>query len=193
MTTTLIPAIGACTLGFALLGCAATQSTSFRRMSAADHEQAAQADPDAIGATAAEHREAAQRLRETEHFACAEVPDVERDLGPFERRDRIVAVDAVKDRVFPKAPLQLFGVDVAIRATPGTTEQWIGRVIECHLAHYAVVGATAAQAPSPLLVRGANIHVSSTADGFRVSITSKDIDVARQVLSAGRALLPSAS
>src|SRR5580692_8662110 len=108
-----------------------------------------------MGVPAVEHREAAQRLRDRERFACAEVPDAERDLGPFARRDRIMDVQAVQDRVFPKAPPRLFGVSVVLRATPGVTEPWLGRVIECHLAHYAVVGANAASAPSPLLVPNA--------------------------------------
>ena len=193
MIAKILSPMSALATGLVLAGCAATQSPGFRKMSAIDHEHAAQYGADATGATSSEHREAAQQLREAEHLACAEVPDADRDLGPFARRDRIVGIEAVRDRVYPKASPQLFGVNVTIRATPGVTEQWIGRVIDCHVAHYAVVGVDVAPPPSPVLVHGATVQVFSTADGFRVSITSKDIDVAREVLRAGRALVATAS
>jgi hypothetical protein len=157
-------------------------------MSAVDHERAAQQGTDESGATVAEHLEAAGHLRGAEQSACADVPAADRDQGLFAHRDQIVALDEVRDRRFPKWPPQLFGVSLTIRATPGVTEEWIGRVIQCHVAHYAVVGAAASKEPSPLLVVGAVIRVSSTGLGFRVSITSSDIEVAREVLNAGRSL-----
>ncbi len=101
--------------------------------------------------------------------------------------------EEVRDRLYPKASPQLFGVNFTLRATPGVTEQWLSRVIGCHLAHYAVVGASSFPAPSPLLVPGARIQVSSTADGFRVTITSRDIDVAREVRDSGRSLFAHAT
>jgi hypothetical protein len=76
---------------------------------------------------------------------------------------------------------------------PGVTEQWIGRVIQCHVAHYAVVGTSATRAASPPLTSRVLISVSSTAVGFRVSITSPDIDIARQLAQSGRALMANAS
>jgi hypothetical protein len=156
-------------------------------MAAVDHERAASSAADDFGATPAEHLEAARRLRDNERSACTEVPDRDRDEGLFAMRDRIVAVKEVREKVYPKAPPQLVGVSIDLRATPGVTEQWIGRIIGCHVAHYAVVGAAGAP-PSPLLAPGAQLRVSSTSDGFRISVTSKDADVAREALSAGRAL-----
>ncbi len=49
---------------------------------------------------------------------CAEVPDADRDQGPFARRDRIVSVSEVREKVYPKAPPQLVGAAVYVRATP---------------------------------------------------------------------------
>jgi hypothetical protein len=144
---------------FAVVGCAETGSPELRGAAAVDRER----------------------------LACAEVPDRDRDAGILAMRGQIVAVEEVRDKVFPKAPPQLVGVRIDVRATPGVTQQWIGRVIGCHAAHYAVAGAAGAPA-SPVLVPGARVRVSSTADGFRISITSDDLDVARQALSAGRAL-----
>jgi hypothetical protein len=42
-------------------------------------------------------------------------------------------------------------------------------------------------------INGVLIRVSSTAVGFRVSITSPDIDIARQLAQSGRALMANAS
>lgn len=114
-------------------------------------------------------------------------------MGPFAHRERIVAVEQVQDRVFPKAPLRPFGIAVTIRATPGVTEQWMGRVIQCHVAHHEVIGAAGEPASSPLLTTGAHIVVSSTSTGFKISITSADYDTAQTVIERGRALTTNAS
>ena len=156
-------------------------------MSAVDHEQAARSSADATGASPADHLAAAQQLRDEERSACAAVPDADRDRGPLARRDRITAVEEIRDHTFPKAPLQPFGVAVYLAAEPGLTEQWVGRVVSCYVAHRAVVGGGAQE--SPLLAPGARIHVSSTSVGFRISITSPDIDVARQVIRETHALV----
>ncbi len=176
-----------------LAACAATESTGFRQMTAADHEAAARGAQDAIGATSAEHLAAAQQLRSAEVSACVDVSEQERDQGPFVHRDRILAVEEVQDHVFPKAPLRPFGIAVTVRATPGLTEQWIGRVIQCHLAHHEVVGSLANSETSPLLVNGVRIKVSSTSVGFKVSITTPDFDAAQAVIEKGRALTGNAS
>jgi hypothetical protein len=157
-------------------------------MAAVDHERVAAAGAEDHGATAAEHLDAARRLRDVERSACVEVPDRDRDEGLSAMRNRIVAIEEVREKVYAKAPPQLVGVRIDVRATPGVTEQWLGRIIGCHVAHYAVVGATEAP-PSPILVPGAQIQVSSSSDRFRISVTSKDIDVAREAVSAGRALM----
>ena len=185
--------LGVISVGLAVAGCASTQSASLRKMTAADREHAARTGQDSTGATRAEHLAAAQDLRETEQFACAGVPETDRDQGPFAQRGRIASVEVVRDRVFPKAPAQPFGIVVYIRATPGLTEQRLGRVIQCHVAHHAVVGASAVEETSPLLVDKSQIYVSSTVAGFRVSITSSDIDVARRVVRKGQALIGNAS
>jgi hypothetical protein len=177
----------------ALAGCTGTQSATFRGMTAADHERAAQGGVDQDGVTPGDHLAAAQRLRSAEQFACVEMPDGVRSLGPFEHRDWIMGVEEVRDRVFPKASPQPFGIAVYLRATPGVTEQWISRIIQCHLAHYAVVGVAAADEWCPLLVNKAKIAVSSTPVGFRIEITSPDIAIARVVIAKGQALSPSAS
>jgi hypothetical protein len=171
---------------FVVSGCAATDATSFRTMTATEHEKVASSGGD--GATTAEHLAAARDLREQERSACAEVPDADRDQGPFARRDRIVGAHELRARLFPKAPAQTVGVAVEIRATPGTTEQWLGRVVQCHLAHYAVVGGGLAEPGDPLMTAGAHVSVAATQTGFRVAITSQSLEVARELLQKGFAL-----
>jgi hypothetical protein len=165
-------------------GCA-TQSAAFRRMSAADHDAAARATTDQT--LAEEHADAAKSLRDDERSACYGVSDADRDQGPFARTDAVTGVQVVRDRgVFPKGPLQPVGVAVYLRADSGMTQQWLGRIVACHLAHVAVVGQTAR--PSPLTVPNAEVTISSTQVGFRVTIKSRDRETAEAVVEQGRQL-----
>jgi hypothetical protein len=178
---------GAITLmaSMAVAGCA-SQSAAFRQMSAADHEnaaRAAQGDP----AQAQEHLDAAKRLREQEQAACYGVPDADRLQGPFARPEQITGIEVVRDRgAFPKGPLVNVGVAVSLRGEPGVTQQWLGRVVACHTAHVAVVGPD--PRPSPLSVANTQVSVSPTSVGFRVTVTSRDVDIARAVVDKGQQL-----
>jgi hypothetical protein len=177
----------AVTASIATAGCA-SQSGAFRQMSAADHERAATASPD--GALAQEHLEAARRLQSDERAACDGVPDADRLNGPFGPAHYVTNVEVVRDRGrFPKGPQQPVGVAVFVRAEPGLTQQWLGRVVACNMAHLAVVGGV--ERPSPLSVADTNVSVSSTAVGFRVTFTSKDSDVARSLVDKGEELVAS--
>jgi hypothetical protein len=174
-------------------GCA-TQSGSFRRMTAEDHEAAAGAlrtrTSDELGAaTAQDHLAEAQRLRENEQSACFEIPDTERETGPFGRRDRIVGMEILRDRSFPKAPPQQAGVAIYLRAAPGMTEQWVGRLVECARAHRAAFGPRASSTVSALFESGPEFRVSATPTGFRVAIKSLDLDVSRAVIEKAHALV----
>jgi hypothetical protein len=171
------------------LGCftpaCAAQSQAFQHMSATEHEAAAQAAPEP--ALAAEHADAAKQLRDQESAACYGISESDRDRGPLARADEITGIQIVKDRgIFPKGPLEPVGVSLYLRAEPGVTEQWLGRVVACHVAHVAVVGHD--RYPGPLEVPGAQASVSSTGVGFRVTITSHDRDAVRSVVQRGQEL-----
>jgi len=172
----------------AAIGCA-SQSAAFRQMSAADHESAARAaqiDP----ARAQEHLDAAKRLREDEQAACYQVPEASRVQGPFAHPDQITGIEVLRDRgTFPKGPLVPVGVAVDLRAQPGLTQQWLGRIVACHLAHVAVAGGD--PKPSPLSVANTQVSVSSTSVGFRVTVTSRDRDVVHSVVEKGQELAES--
>jgi hypothetical protein len=173
----------AMTTSIAAMGCA-SQSAAFRQMSAADHENAARA---AQGDQAQQHLDAAKRLRDDEQVACYGVPETDRIQGPFARADQIASVEVVRERgEFPKGPLQPVGVTVNLRAEPGMTQQWLGRVVACHMAHLAVVGQH--PRPSPLSVANTTVAVSSSPTGFRVTVTSHDRDIARSVVDRGQEL-----
>jgi hypothetical protein len=160
-------------------------------MSAEEHEYAANEAkrPSDSPSLANEHLAVAQQLREAERAACAEVPDAERDAGPFARRDRIVAIEPLKARPYAKSMLQPSGIAVYIRASPGLTEQWLDRVLECHMARHAVIGSKIPDRDSPLFVDDARVALSSYGDGFRIAITTRDIAAAREVIERGRTLV----
>ncbi len=169
------------------LGCATTDTASFRQMSAADHDRVASA-LSADTQTASEHASAAQQLRDAERVACTGVPSKDRDAGPFADRGRIESIEILRDRTWAKGMIQPIGVAIDLRSEPGITEQWLSRILECHMAHQAVVGRTAYDS-SPLAQYGSKVTVTATATGFRVTITSKDIDVARSVIAKGESLV----
>jgi hypothetical protein len=124
-----------------------------------------------------------------EQAACAEVPDADRDQGPFARRDRIVRVEELQERANTKVAPHPVGAAVYVRAAPGMTEQWLGRVIECHLAHRATLGGLAADRDSSPFAEDSRVSVSSTPTAFRVAITSSDLDTARSVIARAERLV----
>jgi hypothetical protein len=128
------------------------------------------------------------RAAEVEASACSDVPAAERDLGPLGHRDRIAGVEVLQDRLYPKQMPQPSGVAVYVRATPGMTEQWLDRVLECHLAHRAAIAGTTEDRSDPFLVEDARIGVSPTSDGFRIAITTRDVAAAREIIGRARAV-----
>jgi hypothetical protein len=180
-------------VAFALVlasGCAPTHTSASRGMFAVGYQPAPGFGTD--GPTPSEQFGAAKALRDAEVSACIEVPDADRDGGPFAHRDLIQYVEEVRDRLYPKQMAQTFGIAVYVRATPGITEQWLGRVIKCHQAHLAVAGSSD-NAADPLVRADVRIKIDSTPEGFRVAITSPDLDVARDLVARGNALFPSGS
>ncbi len=170
-------------------GCA-TESDAFRRMSAEDHEKVA-GNPSALqppGTTVEDHLSAARRLHAIEQSACVDVPASARDEGPLVRRD-VAGVRTLQDRPNEKTMLQPAGVAVYLRATPGMTEEWLGRILECHLAHHGVVGERMTDHASPLFVEDTRIALSSTGDGFRIAITSRNVSTAREIIERAQTLV----
>jgi hypothetical protein len=175
-------------LGFASQACAA-QADAFRYPSDVDHDVASGASPTNRGDVANDSLAVTRRLRAMEQAACADVPEADRDQGPFAHREWITGFELLRDRPYPKEMLQPAGVAVYLRATPGMTEEWLGRVLECHLAYHAIVGDRPSHRSSPLLVDDIRVALSSTGDGFRIAITSRDIAAAREVIGRTHAIV----
>src|SRR5579859_8138955 len=85
---------------------------------------------------AADHRAAGQALRDAEARACAGVPDVDRDMSPFDHREDITGVTAYNTPAQGGAErkqgvTKLQGAVVTFRAVPGMTAEWLQRVVDC--------------------------------------------------------------
>lgn len=127
--------------------------------------------------TAAEHRAASLALREAEARFCAGLPESDRDMSPLAHREEIaevnpLAVDVTSGRVTSR---RVVGVSMVIRAVPGLTAEWLQRLVDCHLARSAVLGASVAEMRDcPLAVPTATARVASTGSGFAVMIRAED-------------------
>ena len=144
---------------------------------------------------AARHRAASAALRDAEAQVCAGISDEDRDLSPFANRKDIRSVGDLTETegggegTFVE---RVAGLQVVFRATPGLSAEWLQRVVDCHLARNAVIGHEAAAHEMdycPLTLRGVAARVSSTGDGFAISIRSNDQKVVEELRRRGRALL----
>jgi hypothetical protein len=162
-------------------------------LTAVEHERAAAAARTAHEAE--RHRERARELRAHELQVCGGVPDEERDLGPFAHADRIERVEPLLERAIAKGPPTVpVGAIVYLRAAPGLTVEWLERIIDCHLAHHAVVGTTpVVHGACPLLAdESPDISVRGTAGGFAVMVKSSALH-GDEVLRCARALQPASA
>jgi hypothetical protein len=160
---------------------------------------------------AEKHRAASQALRDAEQRFCAGIPQADRDLSPFYHREDITAVEGAKkgsgggDGYLDPAPsfvriqhiekevlgTDLLGARITFRAVPGMTGEWLQRVVDCHLARNAVVGAAdETMSFCPLAVPHVTARVMSTGSGFSVDVTSETADSALQVVRRAQALGP---
>ena len=130
---------------------------------------------------AAEHRAASATLRNAEARACAGIAPDDRDTSPFDRVDDIASVEPLVEHD------QQSGAVVTFRAVPGVTRAWLQRIIDCHLARSAALGHVIPEMPNcPLVPRGVQARVTSTANGLAVAIRSDDATVAQQILRRAR-------
>jgi hypothetical protein len=90
----------------------------------------------------------------------------------------------------PKTPRErTAGAVVTFHAVPGMTVEWLQRIVDCHLARNSALGHSAPGMPDcPLVPRGVEARVSSTGDGFAVTIRSDDDHTAQEILTRARRL-----
>ncbi len=115
--------------------------------------------------------------------ACAGLPGAEVDRVIDDLRTNVEHVEPLRDsKNGPKAPPQLVGALIAVRATPGATEQWLGRVLQCDRARHAGPEDGSLLAPA-----GASAEVTATPTGFAIAVRSRDSAVAREIERLARA------
>lgn len=127
---------------------------------------------------------------------AAEVPDVCAGISVEQARATLAAmgkdvdgVDVVREESTAKPfALRTVGADIHIRAEPGWTTPWLGRVVACH-AMSEVAGAPCTGAECPLDLAGVTTGVSATGTGFTLAIRSDDYDVAREIVRRSQRLL----
>lgn len=142
---------------------------------------------------AADHRAASASLRDAEALSCKGIGATDRDMSPFVHGDDIASVAPLTE---PGGNLKLpatemKGAVVTFRAVPGMTAEWLQRLVDCHLARNSALGHVVPEMPDcPLVPKGVSATVSSTGDGFRVSIRAEDPAAAREVLARAKRLAP---
>jgi len=141
---------------------------------------------------AAEHRAAAQKIRTAEDTACAGIAPEDRATGPFGHAGDVTSVSVIQER--PAASLDMHedertaGAEIVLRATPAMTAEWLQRNVDCYMARAATGPATPEMANSPLTLRNIDATVSSTGNGFAVSVTSEDPDTVAEIIRRAEAL-----
>lgn len=125
-------------------------------------------------AAAAAHRAASQKLIEAEAAACGGIADADRVQSPFSHREdiqRITLDDRQAERLTAKEPA---GATVYFRAVPGLTQEWLQRIVDCHIARNASMGFNVPEMPyCPLAVQGVTARVNSAGNGFAVELRAQ--------------------
>lgn len=140
---------------------------------------------------AEDHRDAAQALRAAEGQACVGVSDDDRDISPFYHKEDIASVQPA---YAPSArgkgdPAHITGAIVTFRAVPMLTAEWLQRIVDCHVARNNALGNDMPEMSyCPLEPKGVVAKVSSTGDGFAVTIESQDPNISKEVLRRAQAL-----
>jgi hypothetical protein len=142
---------------------------------------------------AADHRAAAQTLKDAETQSCAGLSDDDRDMSPFYHREDVAEVKphVAEVRVGNRKPTQkTTGADIVFKAVPGLTAEWLQRVADCHVARASAVGHTMPEMDyCPLVLKNVSAKVSSTGTGFAVAVTSDNPETAKEIIRRADALV----
>lgn len=139
---------------------------------------------------AAEHRAAAQALRDAESFSCAGIPPVDRDESIFDHHEDILSVEPLHGGVsrYLNEPWTE-GVVVTFRNVLGMSQPWLQHVVDCQVARNSALGNDVPERPQDLLVpRGIKASVGAVQDGFQVTVRAGGKEVAQELLRRADAL-----
>jgi len=178
-------------VGF-LASCASTPRSASTSPVAASRQQALAGQPQTDAVLRAGLP--VSQVDATSEQVCALIPEAERNVCPLQHtavlgtRELTVPLDP-KGYVFAPA-----GAVVYMVAAPGLTQEWLGHLVECYQAKTAIAGnALQARESCPLAEPESSYSVSSTGDGFAVSIRSSRPDAAKRIIEASERLTPSNS
>jgi hypothetical protein len=123
---------------------------------------------------------------------CALIPEAEQNVCPLQHT-AVIGTRELKTPIdthgYVFAPA---GAVVYMVAAPGLTQEWLGHLVECYQAKVAAAGSTLqARESCPLAEPEASYSVSSTGDGFAISIRSADHDAAKRIIEVSERLAPS--
>jgi hypothetical protein len=104
--------------------------------------------------------------------ACHGLPESAMDRGVADLRTNVDGARPVYEAPNEKAIPRLVGAAAQVRAAPGMTAQWLGRLLVCDTARH---GAAA------LVPVGAKSEVTTTPVGFTVVVRSRDSELAREI------------
>ena len=141
---------------------------------------------------AADHRAAGESLRKAEAQSCSGIAESDRDMSPFDHREDISSVAPATAMLPEHGKVQnskVTGATVTFRALPGMTQEWLQRVVDCHIARSNSMGGDMPEmAYCPLMVKGASATVNSTGNGFAVTVQSTDPASAQEIVRRAQAL-----
>jgi hypothetical protein len=142
---------------------------------------------------AAEHRAASAALRDVEAKACGGVSAEDRDISPFERTEDIASVEPLTEKRWAGTGrvrrTVTAGVRVTFQAVPGLTPDQLQREVDCHLARAAVLGHDIPEMPDcPLVPKGAEARVVTTAQGLEVDVRADDLGSAADIVARAERL-----
>jgi hypothetical protein len=112
--------------------------------------------------------------------AAMEVSSGSPCASPFENVTSVTPYKVTRTNL-RRSSTRLEGAVVNVAAQPGLTREWLQRQVS---------SAPASDEPSscPLAVNGASARVTSTGDGFAITVSSTDRDGAKEILRRAQAL-----
>jgi hypothetical protein len=128
---------------------------------------------------------------ETVEDVCSGVPAKQQELGLLAYRESLGPATPVRQLVPVSKGVNVSeerGVQIPVRAQPGLTAAWVGRVATCH-AGLASAGKLGAGSPDdPLLVPGVKIAVAETATGYLVTVEAPSSSAASDLMRRSYAM-----
>lgn len=140
---------------------------------------------------ATEHYLAARDLQMAELHACAGLSEEERGMSPFAHRADIEGVDPLYEGFsLRQGGAKEVGAAVLLRPAAGMTAQTLQRIVDCHIAHHAVLGPDLPrESRCPLMLPGVVATVTSTAGTLAIAMRSDREDTAQEVGRRAMALM----